>query len=144
MELENLYQEIILDHAKKPRHFGLLADATHRSEGHNPLCGDQVTLTLEVRDGVITEIGFEGCGCAIALATASLMSSAIQGKSTDEALQFSQQVLQAVTSQCDDTEPLGDLAALTGVRRFPMRVKCATLALHAIQDALTSGSIERK
>lgn len=141
MELESLYQEIILEHAKKPRNFGLLEDPTHSSEGYNPLCGDQVTLTLRVENNVIQEIGFIGCGCSISMATASLMAEAIKGLSTEDAVALSSRVVEVVKSQAENADELGELAALSGVHRFPMRVKCATLALHAIQDALASGSI---
>jgi nitrogen fixation NifU-like protein len=138
-DLRDLYEEMILDHNRNPRNF------QHRPlggccEGHgfNPLCGDDVSLYLKVEDGVIRDVGFDGVGCAISMASASLMSEAIKGKSEAEARRLFAQMHAALTNggvPAGDTT-LGKLAVLTGVREFPMRVKCATLAWHVLKAAL--------
>jgi nitrogen fixation NifU-like protein len=139
-ELRELYQEVILDHARHPRGFGKLASATHRAEGYNPLCGDQLELELALGvDDRVAEVRFTGKGCAISTASASLLTEAVRGRTPAEIGALFQRFHAAVTSPADeplDVSALGKLAALTGVREFPMRVKCASLAWHALQAAL--------
>jgi nitrogen fixation protein NifU and related proteins len=136
-ELRDLYQEVIFDHYRKPRNYHALADANHVAQGHNPLCGDQVTIYLRVEDDVIEDLSFEGTGCAISTASASLMTDALKGKKLDEVEHLFEEFHYMVTR--DDAEPdpaLGKLEVLAGVREFPARVKCATLAWHTLQAAL--------
>ena len=144
-DLRDLYQEVILDHTKKPRNFGKLAAATHSAVGHNPLCGDDVTLYLEVEGGVVRDVSFEGRGCAIATASASLLTQAVKGMGADEVLELFERFHDTVTAPTDrevDVPSLGKLAALAGVREFPMRVKCASLVWHTLKSAL-AGKSER-
>lgn len=138
--LRELYQEIILDHSRHPRHFGALADANHVAEGYNPLCGDKVKiyLKLDAADR-IADIGFEGKGCAISVASASLMSEMLKGRSTEEAEQLLGGFLHLVKGEDASDLPEDDkehLAVMAGVSAFPMRVKCATLAWHAMKAAI--------
>ncbi len=137
-ELRDLYRELILDHARSPRHFGKLEQATHQAAGVNPLCGDKLEVYLRIDpDGHIDEASFEGSGCAISVASASLLTESIAGLSTDEALERFSMVVAALTgSASSQQEDLGKLAALLGVREFPSRVKCATLSWHALNAAL--------
>ncbi len=138
-ELRELYQELILDHTKRPRNFGTLEPATCTAEGYNPLCGDKLTLYLVVEDGRVKDVSFQGKGCAISTASASLMTEAIKGKTADEVAAIFTRFREAVTSPIDrelDLEQLGKLAALAGVREFPLRVKCAVLAWHTLRAAL--------
>jgi nitrogen fixation protein NifU and related proteins len=137
-DLRDLYQEVILDHNKRPRNFGALAGANRSAEGHNPLCGDRVTVFLEVDGaGRIQGISFEGAGCAISTASASLMTDAIKGRSVEEARELFQGFHKLLTTGEGAGAPeLGKLAVFTGVREYPMRVKCATLAWHTLQAAL--------
>ncbi len=139
-ELRALYQEVILDHYKRPRHFGVLADADQKAHGQNPLCGDQVTVYVKTNeDGDIEDISFEGVGCAISTASASLMTEAVAGKSRDEAEALVDAFHHLVTDDRDAIDPdqdLGKLEVLSGVREFPVRIKCATLAWHALRAAL--------
>ena len=138
-DLRDLYQEVILDHTKHPRNFGTLAGATHRAQGHNPLCGDQLAIFVEVADERLRDLRFAGRGCAISTASASLLTEALKGKTTDEAHQLFARFHAAVTAPPDepvDVAGLGKLAALAGVREFPMRVKCASLAWHTLEAAL--------
>ena len=137
-ELSDLYQEVILDHNKKPRNFHRLDDANRQAEGFNPLCGDQITLYLKLEDGVIRDIGFQGSGCAISKASASLMTSALKGKSEREAEELFGRFHALVTEDEPkaDAESLGKLAVFSGVREFPARVKCASLAWHTLRAAL--------
>jgi len=143
-ELQDLYGEVILDHNRRPRNFGRLPGASHSAVGHNPLCGDRVEVTLRVEDGRIEEIAFEGVGCAISTASASMMTEALRGKSLAEARclfeRFHALVTGAPTAGGGEVPELGKLAAFAGVGEFPMRVKCATLAWHALQSALASGA----
>jgi nitrogen fixation protein NifU and related proteins len=136
--IEDLYQEIILDHHRRPRNYGPLAGATHRAKGHNPLCGDDLSVHLRVIDGKIEAIHFQGQGCAISRASASLMSEALSGKKVEDARSFSTTLLGGLKSGQGDLrfEEVGDLAALSGIRLFPARIKCATLAWHAFLSAL--------
>lgn len=140
MDLTDLYQEIILDHNKRPRNYRALEPCTHHAEGRNPLCGDELTVYLLVKDGVIQDVTFQGEGCAISKASASLMTSALKGKKVEEAEAVSEQIkdmLTGKTEAADMLDTLGDLAALGGVKQFPQRVKCATLAWHTCETALT-------
>ena len=136
-DLRSLYQEIILDHYKRPRHHGELDGANREAEGFNPLCGDKVKVTLSVVDGVIVDLAFSGEGCAISTASASLMTEALVGKSEVEARELFDRFHGLLTSDAKgDGGELGKLVALSGVREYPMRVKCATLAWHTLQAAL--------
>jgi nitrogen fixation NifU-like protein len=136
-ELDDLYQEVILDHNKKPRNFHRLEEANRTAEGFNPLCGDQITLYLLVQDDVIRDIAFQGSGCAISKASASLMTSILKGKSEREAEALFGRFHDLVTSDAPaDSAALGKLAVFSGVREFPARVKCASLAWHTLRAAL--------
>jgi len=139
-DLRELYQQVILDHNRKPRNFRKLEDANRTAEGYNPLCGDQITLYLKVEDGVIKAAAFQGTGCAISKASASMMTGAVVGKPAGEAEALFRRVHAMLTAEPNgsaaDTRDLGKLAVFTGVREFPSRVKCATLAWHTLQAAL--------
>lgn len=137
-ELQDLYQEVVLDHGKRPRNFREVEGANHRAQGHNPLCGDQITVTVKVEGGVIRDIGFQGQGCAISRASASLMTGAVKDRTREEAEQLFEQVHKLVTEGPADvnTEVLGKLTVLSGVSEFPARVKCASLAWHTLRAAL--------
>lgn len=144
-ELRELYRELILDHARNPRHFGKLPAATHSAEGINPLCGDKLRLYLDVdADGVIRDASFEGSGCAISVASASLLTETVVGRGTDDALAYFDALVGRLARDSRGEEPrpprveLGKLRALEGVREFPSRVKCATLAWHALKSALNT------
>jgi nitrogen fixation NifU-like protein len=142
-ELTDLYQEVILDHNKKPRNFQKLADANRTAEGFNPLCGDQIQLYVKLEDGVIRDIGFQGSGCAISKASASLMTSTLKGKTSAEAEELFERFHRLVTSDAAaDVAELGKLAVFSGVREFPVRVKCASLAWHTLRAAL-EGKVEK-
>ena len=136
-ELRDLYRELILDHAKSPRHFGKLDPITHQAEGINPLCGDKLHIYFCV-DGEerIEDVAFEGTGCAISVASASLLAEKVRGMSVDEATQWFSAVTGALTGATEPNIDLGKLKALEGVREYPSRVKCATLAWHAMNSAL--------
>ncbi len=143
-ELRELYRELILDHAKNPRHFGRLEDATHSAEGVNPLCGDKLRMYFRIDDdGCINDARFEGSGCAISVASASLLTETVIGLKTDRALAFFAAMIERLAGRVEsgnsantaDLE-LGKLEALEGVKEFPTRVKCATLAWHALHAAL--------
>ncbi len=138
-DLSELYQDVIIDHSRHPHNFGRLADATRTVEGINPLCGDQITLYLKLLDDRIDDIAFEGVGCAISVASASLMTTALKGKGCEDALALFGFVHAMLTEGPGDELPaaeLGKLAALSGVSAFPMRVKSATLVWHALRSAL--------
>lgn len=138
-ELRELYQEIILDHNKNPRNFGKLDSANCTQEGYNPLCGDHLHVHLHVEDSRIEDISFEGSGCAISKASASLMTAALKGKEVTAAVELFEEFHQMVTSEVDapvDDQRLGKMAIFAGVREFPMRVKCATLAWHTMKAAV--------
>jgi nitrogen fixation NifU-like protein len=142
MDLRSLYEEVILDHNRNPRNFGSKPEGCNCSaHGYNPLCGDEVQVHLKVEDGVITDIAFEGQGCAISTASASLMTEALKGKSETEATTLFDAMRTYLTDQSADegnvdTDQLGKLTVLGGVKEYPMRVKCATLAWHTLQAAL--------
>lgn len=136
-DLTDLYQEVILDHNRRPRNFHVLQDASHRAEGYNPLCGDRLTLYLKIDEGVIRDVGFEGSGCAISKASASLMTDAVKGQSTADARSLVDRFQRMVTTPPEqEVEDLGKLSALAGVREFPVRVKCASLAWHTLKAAI--------
>jgi nitrogen fixation protein NifU and related proteins len=137
-DLRDLYQEVILDHNRQPRNFGRLAGANCSAEGFNPLCGDSLTLYLKLVNGVIEGASFEGTGCAISTASASLMTEALKGKTAQQAQTLFEGFHALLTADhgADAAAPLGKLEALSGVREFPLRVKCATLAWHTLQAAL--------
>ncbi len=136
-DLRELYQEVIFDHYRQPRNYGQLAGANHKAEGYNPMCGDKVKLYLQLENGMIAEARFEGSGCAISTASASLMTEIIKGKSSQQALNLLERFHSLVTGAAS-AEDMGKLAALAGVREFPQRVKCATLAWHTMKAALES------
>lgn len=139
-ELMDLYQEVILDHNKKPRNFGKLEDPDHYAEGDNPLCGDQLKLYLEMDGDRVVQIRFEGSGCAISTASASLMTEAVRGKTIDEIADLFESFHELLTGDpsvvAEAAPALGKLAVFSGVREFPIRVKCATLAWHTLQASL--------
>jgi nitrogen fixation NifU-like protein len=136
-DLTDLYQEVILDHNRRPRNFHVLAGATHQAEGYNPLCGDRLELYLKVDDGIITDVGFQGSGCAISKASASLMTDSLKGCPVSDARMLFERFHRMVTAPPDvEVEDLGKLSALAGVREFPVRVKCASLAWHTFKAAL--------
>ncbi len=142
-ELSDLYQEVILDHNKNPRNFRVLADANHRADGFNPLCGDKVTVFLKLDGDRIVDVTFQGSGCAISTASASLATAALKGKTVAEADALFEAFHHMVTSDPTaepDTEGLGKLAAFSGVREFPTRIKCATLVWHTIKSAMKDES----
>ena len=138
-ELRELYQEVILDHGRHPRNFKFPDGANRTGEGFNPLCGDRLTLKLELDGDVIKDIGFQGSGCAISTAAASTMTEAVKGKTVAEARDLFEAYHAMVTGEADgepDLDKLDKLAVFAGVAEFPMRVKCATLAWHTLQHAL--------
>jgi nitrogen fixation NifU-like protein len=137
-ELDELYQELILDHGRHPRNFRIPASANHQALGHNPLCGDRLTLALELENGVVKDIGFQGSGCAISTASASTMTEAVKGKTVAEIEALFDHFHDLVTGKAEVADDLPPkLAAFHGVSGFPMRVKCATLAWHTLKNALS-------
>ena len=132
---DDLYQEVILDHAKRPRNKGCRCDATHCAKGYNPLCGDEIEVSVQLLDDIVSCVRFDGQGCAISTASASLMTEAVEGSSVAEAEALADGVLALVTGARSDAEGLGKLVVLQGVARFPSRVKCAALAWHALRAA---------
>jgi nitrogen fixation NifU-like protein len=136
-DLTDLYQEVILDHNRRPRNFRMLAGASRTQEGFNPLCGDRLTLYVELKDRRIADLAFQGIGCAISKASASLMTDALKGKTIDEARELFARFHEMVTSPPDATAPdLGKLSVFSGVREYPTRVKCASLPWHTLRAAL--------
>ena len=143
-ELSELYQQVILDHNKKPRNFHKLEAANHTAEGFNPLCGDQLTVYAELEDGTLKDVSFEGSGCAISKAAASMMTVAVKGKTKEDAEVLFNEFHRMVTGELDEeSEPhhLGRLTIFSGVREFPVRVKCASLAWHTLKAALDEQSL---
>jgi nitrogen fixation NifU-like protein len=142
--LEALYQEVILDHNRKPRNFREMENADRRIEGHNPLCGDQLTLWLKLDKDRVADVSFKGTGCAISKSSASLMTSSVKGKTVDETLQIFERFHEMITGKLSESEreSMGSLAALGGVSRFPLRVKCASLAWHALKSAIDGRGTE--
>jgi nitrogen fixation protein NifU and related proteins len=141
MDLKDLYRDVILDHNRRPRNFGRLEGAARHAEGHNPLCGDRLTVSVTLDGERIDDIRFEGSGCAISTASASLMTEAVKGKDKAAVRELFAKV-HALLTQPDSTPDatLGKLAALSGVREFPARVKCASLCWHTLNAALESGA----
>ena len=143
MDLRELYQEVILDHSKRPRNFRALPDANRRAEGHNPLCGDRATVYLRVEDDVVREASFEGSGCSISTASASMMTDALKGRTLGEVRRMFESFHQLVTADPSKAQTaaagLGKLGVFAGVHEFPMRVKCASLAWHTMKAALEGG-----
>jgi len=143
-EIEELYQEVILDHSRRPRNFGELPDATVRVRGDNPACGDEIHLSVKFNgDGGLEDIKFSGHGCAISQASASLMTMKLKGKTRPEVIEMLSAFHDLVTNETSDApKALGDLRVMQGVRKFPQRVKCAMLAWRAVQQAFEQGSGE--
>lgn len=140
-ELSELYQQVILDHNKKPRNFRKLETANRQAEGHNPLCGDQLTVYLDLENDAVRDIAFEGSGCAISKAAASMMTQAVKGKTRPEVVRLFDEFHGMVTGELDEENTLnhlGNLKIFAGVREFPVRVKCATLSWHTMQAALNN------
>ncbi len=138
-DLRELYQQVILDHHKKPRNFRRPEDANRRADGFNPLCGDKITVFALVENGIVKDIAFQGSGCAISTASASMMTESLKGKSETEVAEIFEHFHDLVTGKASgdaDLESLGKLAVFSGVREYPVRVKCATLAWHTMRAAL--------
>ncbi|MCP3162814.1 Fe-S cluster assembly sulfur transfer protein SufU [Myxococcus qinghaiensis] len=137
-DLKDLYQEVVLEHSKRPRNYRVVEGANHEAAGHNPLCGDQLSVTMKVDGDVIRDIGFQGQGCAISRASASLMTGVVKDKTRAEAEALFEKVHKLVTEgpESMDVDSLGKLAVLSGVSEFPARVKCASLAWHTMRAAL--------
>jgi nitrogen fixation protein NifU and related proteins len=138
MELNDLYRDVILDHNRRPRNFGPLDPADASADGVNPLCGDRLTLKIKFDADKIQDIRFEGQGCAISTASASLMTEAVKGKTRAEAMGLFDRVHELLTDDAAEADGLGKLAALSGVREYPARVKCASLCWHTLASALKS------
>ena len=134
--VDDLYQETILDHSKRPRNFHVMADANRHAEGYNPLCGDKLRLFLKVENDVVQDASFEGSGCAISTASASLMTESLKGKTREEALKLLDKFHDLLTTDEAAAKDLGKLVVFCGVRDYPARVKCATLAWHTLKSAL--------
>ena len=142
-ELSELYQELILDHNRRPRNFGSLADANRSAEGYNPLCGDKLKVYLRLENDRIAGVSFEGSGCAISKASASLMTDAVKGQTISDATALFDRVHAMLTTPIDrpvDASDVGKLAVLSGVREFPVRIKCASLAWHTLKAALAASA----
>ena len=145
-DLEDLYQEVVMDHSMRPRNFRELEEASHTAEGFNPFCGDQITLYLKIEDGVIAEVAFQGAGCAISKASTSMMTEGVKGKSREEAGRIFDEFRRMVTrspGEDFDSDLLGDLEILSGVSQYPVRIKCATLSWHTLQSALNGNTRQR-
>lgn len=141
MDLRELYQEVILDHNKRPRNRGRIENPTHQAEGYNPLCGDMVVVDVAAPNQVIDDIKFDGQGCAISTASASIMTTVVKGKSIEDAEAMFKDVQAMFTGEeCSCAHGDDELAALSGVKEYPVRVKCAALPWHALHSALTSGA----
>lgn len=145
-ELMDLYQEVILDHNKRPRNFGRLEEADHHAHGNNPLCGDRLEIFLTIADDRVVDVAFEGSGCAISTASASIMTDIVKGKTLAEVQALFESFHELLTGDpsipADAPPELGKLAVFSGVREFPVRVKCATLCWHTLQAALHEGAAE--
>ena len=140
-DLRDLYQEVILDHSKRPRNFHGMPGADRKAEGYNPLCGDRETVFLELDGDVLKDVSFQGAGCAISTASASMMTEAVKGKSKGAVAELFGRVHSILTQHDAASDPaIGKLAALSGVREFPARVKCATLCWHTLNAALDRGT----
>lgn len=134
--LRDLYQEVIFDHNRNPRNFGPFPEATHQADGHNPLCGDQLSVYVQLKDGRVEKAMFVGHGCAISKASASLMTEAVKGKTVEEVENLFNDMHAMLTEAHPEARDFGKLEVLSGVREFPARVKCATLAWHTLHNAL--------
>ena len=134
--VDDLYQETILDHSKRPRNFHVMDDANRKAEGYNPLCGDKLKLFLKIENDIVRDASFEGSGCAISTASASLMTESLKGKTREEALKLLDKFHDLLTTDTEVTKDLGKLVVFCGVRDYPARVKCATLAWHTLKSAL--------
>jgi nitrogen fixation NifU-like protein len=139
-DLQGLYQEVILDHSKKPRNYRVIEGANHHAEGYNPLCGDRITIYVKLDNGLISDLSFQGSGCAISTSSASLLTETLKGKTIDEADALFEKFHALVTGEKNGNQAgdvsLGKLAVFSGVAEFPVRVKCATLAWHTLRSAL--------
>lgn len=140
--VHDLYQETILDHSKRPRNCHAMDDANRKAEGYNPLCGDKLKLFLKMEGDVVKDVSFIGSGCAISTASASLMTESLKGKSREEALKMLDKFHNLLTTDTPVTQELGKLVVFCGVRDYPARVKCATLAWHTLKSALNGAAIE--
>jgi nitrogen fixation protein NifU and related proteins len=138
--VDDLYQETILDHSKRPRNFHPMDDANRKADGYNPLCGDKLKLFLRVEDDIVKEASFIGAGCAISTASASLMTESLKGKNRAEALHLLDEFHELLTTDAEAAKDLGKLVVFCGVRDYPARVKCATLAWHTLRSALNDTS----
>lgn len=135
-DLRDLYQQVIMDHKKNPRNFREIVDANHMAHGNNPLCGDALVVYVKMNDGVIEDVSFQGSGCAISVASASLMTETLKGKTLEEAEKLYDNVHNALTGESENAELVGKLQVLGGVKEFPARVKCATLSWHTVHAAM--------
>ena len=135
-DLQELYQQVIIDHNHNPRNFHEIEHPSHSAKGHNPLCGDKIDIYLTIKDNIITEVSFMGSGCAISKASSSLMTEALLGKTVEEAQKLFDLVHSMITGGKTDVEDIGKLAVLSGVHKFPARVKCAILPWHTMKNAL--------
>jgi nitrogen fixation NifU-like protein len=137
--VHDLYEETILDHSKRPRNCHAMQDANHQADGYNPLCGDKLRLFLKMDGDIVKDVSFVGTGCAISTASASLMTESLKGKTREEALKLLDKFHELLTTDVQVSKDLGKLVVFCGVRDYPARVKCATLAWHTLKSALTSG-----
>ena len=136
--IDDLYQEVILDHAKSPRNFGVLEQYTRTAEGNNPMCGDQLTVYVDIKDGVVSDVSYRARGCAISIASASIMSSMIKGRTLEEVnILFDKFHMLCTGQEVEDDDDIDRLRVLSGVSKFPTRVKCATMSWHAVKEACT-------
>ena len=136
--IDELYQEVILDHAKSPRNFGVLEQYTCTAEGNNPMCGDQLTVYVDIHDGVVSDVSYRARGCAISIASASIMSSMIKGRTLEEVnILFDKFHMLCTGQEVEDDDDIDRLRVLSGVSKFPTRVKCATMSWHAVKEACT-------
>lgn len=137
-QIRDLYQEVVFDHNRNPRNFRIMDDATRKIDGYNPLCGDKITLYIKLKEGVIEDVSFQGSGCAISTASASLLTEMVRGHTEEQAHELFELFHKITTGHDDrnDLEKLGKLTVLAGVRAYPARVKCATLAWHSLEAAL--------
>lgn len=138
--VHDLYQEIILDHSKRPRNCHPMEDATRKAEGYNPLCGDKLKLFIKIENDIVRDVSFVGSGCAISTASASLMTESLKGKTREEALKLLDKFHELLTTDTPVSQDLGKLVVFCGVRDYPARVKCATLAWHTLKQALNGSA----
>ena len=137
--IDELYQEVILDHSKSPRNFGVLDQYTCTAEGNNPMCGDQLTVYVDIKDDIVSDVSYRARGCAISIASASMMSSIIKGKTREEVnILFDKFHKLCMGEEVEDDDDIERLRALSGVSKFPTRVKCATMSWHAVREACTN------